>query len=166
MGGVIFVDLRDREGILQVVFDARNLSPADFAVADRLKSESVIAVRGDIRIRGEETYNPKLETGTIELAAREIELLSRAETLPFSLEEGERVRESVRMKYRYLDIRRPQLQKNLRFRHRVVRAVEDFLDGAGFLQVETPMLTRSTPEGARDYLVPSRVHPGSFYRCG
>ncbi|MCB5940683.1 aspartate--tRNA ligase [bacterium 210820-DFI.6.52] len=163
MGGVIFVDLRDREGILQVVFDARNLSPAGFAVADRLKSESVIAVRGDIRIRGEETYNPKLETGTIELAAREIELLSRAETLPFSLEEGERVRESVRMKYRYLDIRRPQLQKNLRFRHRVVRAVEDFLDGAGFLQVETPMLTRSTPEGARDYLVPSRVHPGSFY---
>ena len=101
-----------------------SLSPADFAVADRLKSESVISVRGDIRIRGEETYNPKLETGTIELAAREIELLSRAETLPFSLEEGERVRESVRMKYRYLDIRRPQLQKNLRFRHRVVRAVE------------------------------------------
>ena len=163
MGGVIFIDLRDREGTLQVVFDLRNLSPEDFAVAEHLRSQSVIYVTGPIRIRDEETYNPKLDTGTIELAAHSLELLSAADTLPFEMDDNVTVREDLRLKYRFLDLRRPALQRNLRFRHRLQRVVEDYLDEKGFLSVETPMLTKSTPEGARDYLVPSRVHPGSFY---
>ena len=163
MGGVIFIDLRDREGTLQVVFDARNLSAEDFAAAERLKVESVIAVSGKIRIRDEETYNPKLVTGTIEMAASRLEVMSEAAALPFSLEDGDTVREDLRLKYRFLDLRRPKMQKSLRFRHRLVRAIENYLDKEGFIEVETPMLMKSTPEGARDYLVPSRVHPGSFY---
>lgn len=163
MGGVIFIDLRDREGILQVVFDGRNLTPAAFAAAEALKLESVIAVEGPLRIRGEETYNPKLVTGTIELAAKELEVLSEAAALPFSMSEAGNVREELRLQYRFLDLRRPKLLNNLKFRHRLTKLIHDYLDGQGFLQVETPMLTKSTPEGARDYLVPSRVHQGMFY---
>ena len=163
MGGVIFIDLRDREGILQVVFDGRNLTPEAFAAAEALKLESVIAVEGPLRIRGEETYNPKLVTGTIELAAKELEVLSEAAALPFSMSEAGNVREELRLQYRFLDLRRPKLLNNLKFRHRLTKLIHDYLDGQGFLQVETPMLTKSTPEGARDYLVPSRVHQGMFY---
>ena len=163
MGGVIFIDLRDRAGILQVVFDGRNLTPAAFAAAEALKLESVIAVEGPLRIRGEETYNPKLVTGTIELAAKKLEVLSEAAALPFSMSEAGNVREELRLQYRFLDLRRPKLLNNLKFRHRLTKLIHDYLDGQGFLQVETPMLTKSTPEGARDYLVPSRVHQGMFY---
>ena len=163
MGGVIFIDLRDREGILQVVFYGRNLTPAAFAAAEALKLESVIAVEGPLRIRGEETYNPKLVTGTIELAAKKLEVLSEAAALPFSMSEAGNVREELRLQYRFLDLRRPKLLNNLKFRHRLTKLIHDYLDGQGFLQVETPMLTKSTPEGARDYLVPSRVHQGMFY---
>ncbi|MFR2212238.1 MAG: aspartate--tRNA ligase [[Clostridium] leptum] len=163
MGGVIFIDLRDREGILQVVFDGRNLTPAAFAAAEALKLESVIAVEGPLRIRGEETYNPKLVTGTIELAPKKLEVLSEAAALPFSMSEAGNVREELRLQYRFLDLRRPKLLNNLKFRHRLTKLIHDYLDGQGFLQVETPMLTKSTPEGARDYLVPSRVHQGMFY---
>ena len=163
MGGVIFIDLRDREGILQVVFDGRNLTTEAFAAAEALKLESVIAVEGPLRIRGEETYNPKLVTGTIELAAKELEVLSEAAALPFSMSEAGNVREELRLQYRFLDLRRPKLLNNLKFRHRLTKLIHDYLDGQGFLQVETPMLTKSTPEGARDYLVPSRVHQGMFY---
>ena len=163
MGGVIFIDLRDREGLLQVVFDGRNLTPEAFAAAEALKLESVIAVEGPLRIRGEETYNPKLVTGTIELAAKKLEVLSEAAALPFSMSEAGNVREELRLQYRFLDLRRPKLLNNLKFRHRLTKLIHDYLDGQGFLQVETPMLTKSTPEGARDYLVPSRVHQGMFY---
>lgn len=163
MGGVIFIDLRDREGLLQVVFDVRNLTSADFSAAEALKLESVIAVEGPLRIRGEETYNPKLITGTIELAAKRLEVLSEAETLPFSMSEAGNVREDLRLQYRFLDLRRPKILNNLKFRHKLTKLIHDYLDGQGFLQIETPMLTKSTPEGARDYLVPSRVHQGMFY---
>jgi len=163
MGGVIFVDLRDREGTLQVVCNAARLKPAAFAAAEGLRSETVIAVTGNIHIRDQETYNPRIKTGTIELRAEELEVLSEAEPLPFPVEEGESVREELRLKYRFLDLRRPSMLQNLRFRHAVQKAAEQYLDQDGFIQVETPILTKSTPEGARDYLVPSRVHPGSFY---
>ncbi len=163
MGGVVFIDLRDREGTLQTVFDAAHLPQADFSTAEGLKNESVVAVSGLVRIRSEETYNPLLETGTIELKAERLELLSEAAPLPFPIEDGTAVREELRLKYRFLDIRRPAMLKNLRFRHRTVMAVRDYLDADGFVEVETPILTKSTPEGARDYLVPSRVHPGTFY---
>lgn len=163
MGGVIFIDVRDREGILQVVFNSENLSKEDFEAAEKLKNQSVIAVSGLLTIRGEETYNSKLITGTIELKAQKLEVLSEAEPLPFSLDEGLNIREDLRLKYRFLDIRRPEILHNIRYRHQVQKASQEFLDAEGFIFVETPMLTKSTPEGARDYLVPSRVHPGHFY---
>ncbi len=163
MGGVVFIDLRDREGVLQTVFDASALTPDEFRIADGLKNQSVIEVTGLIRRRGEETYNPKLETGTIELAATKIKLLSSAETLPFALDDSVDVREDLRLKYRFLDLRRPEMFNNLRFRHELVRVIRSYLDNDGFIEVETPMMMKSTPEGARDYLVPSRVHPGKFY---
>ncbi len=163
MGGVVFIDLRDREGVLQTVFDAGALTPDEFRVADGLKNQSVIEVTGLIRKRGEETYNPKLETGTIELAANKIKLLSSAETLPFALDDSVDVREDLRLKYRFLDLRRPEMYRNLKFRHELVRVTRSYLDNDGFVEVETPMMMKSTPEGARDYLVPSRVHPGKFY---
>lgn len=162
MGGVIFVDLRDCTGTLQLVLDAMRLPAEDFALAEHLRNQSVIAASGLLRIRDEETYNPKLATGTIELACERLELLSMAEELPFN-PDSDAVREELRLKYRFLDLRRPALLENLRARHQVVQAVRGYLDSNGFLEVETPMLTKSTPEGARDYLVPSRVHPGSFY---
>ena len=163
MGGVIFVDLRDREGILQVVFNVQALTSEDFSIAERLRSETVICVSGEIRLRDDDTRNPRLKTGTIELAAHQIKVISESEPVPFSIEEGVKVREDLRLKYRYLDIRRPEMLENLRYRHQVSRAVREYLDNEGFIEVETPILTKSTPEGARDYLVPSRVYPGTFY---
>lgn len=163
MGGVVFIDLGDREGVLQVVFDARNLSENDFKTADALHNQAVICVTGKICIRDEETYNDKIPTGTVELKATEIELLSDAAPLPFPLEDNLSVREDLRLQYRYLDLRRPVMVNNLKFRHKVQKAAQDYLDGDGFIYVETPELCKSTPEGARDYLVPSRVHPGTFY---
>ena len=163
MGGVVFIDLKDREGTLQVVFDAGNLAEEQFHIAENLKNQYVISVGGKIRLRDEETVNPKLKTGTVELAANRLELLSEARALPFQLEDAASVREDLRLKYRFLDIRREQMQENLKFRHKVSRIARNYLDSDGFVEVETPYLTKSTPEGARDYLVPSRVHPGMFY---
>ena len=163
MGGVIFLDVRDCKGTLQVVCNAGLLSAVEFAAAEGVKLESVMQFEGKLRIRDEETYNPRLETGTIELASDKLSLLSEADPLPFQLDEGARVREELRMEFRFLDIRRPAMQAALRFRHKVVKASRDYLDADGFVDVETPILTKSTPEGARDYLVPSRVHPGTFY---
>lgn len=162
MGGVIFIDLKDREGILQVVFDAENISVEDFSVVETIKNQSVIEVKGTIRLRDEETRNTKIGTGTVELFASNIKLISGAETMPFVIDD-ETVREELRLKYRFLDIRSVELTKNLRFRHKIQKLSQDYLDNEEFICVETPMLTKSTPEGARDYLVPSRVHEGTFY---
>ncbi|MEA5060436.1 MAG: aspartate--tRNA ligase [Candidatus Pelethousia sp.] len=162
MGGVLFIDLYDKTGVLQVVFNRQIIGEAGFCVAERLNSQSVVAVEGMLCPREEETRNPRIATGEMELRAEKVKLLSRAIQLPFSLD-GQPVREDLRLAYRYLDLRRPEMQRNLRFRHLVQKAAQDYLDAAGFLCVETPMLTKSTPEGARDYLVPSRIHKGKFY---
>jgi aspartyl-tRNA synthetase len=158
-GGVIFVDLRDREGLLQVVFDPDEVGV--FAEAERLRGEWVIRVSGSVRPRPEGTANPNLKSGAVELLAREIEVLNRSEALPFQLDED--VKEEIRLKYRYLDLRRDLMQQRLRLRHAVTRAMREYLDGHGFVDLETPMLTKATPEGARDYLVPSRTQPGRFF---
>ena len=163
MGGVIFLDLKDREGVAQVVCDLQYLPEESFHAAEAVHLQSVVRVSGEIRHRDEETYNPRIATGEVELVARELEVLSEARPLPFSMDEDAKVREELRLKYRYLDLRRPALQRAIRFRHEVQFAAEEFLNGQGFYNVETPMLCKSTPEGARDYLVPSRVHPGTFY---
>jgi aspartyl-tRNA synthetase len=158
-GGVIFLDLRDREGLLQVVFDPDR---ADiFAEAERIRGEFVLAVKGKVRERPEGTINPNMVTGHVEVLAQELEVLNRAETPPFH--HDEQANEELRLKYRYLDLRREDMLGNLRLRHRVTRAMREYLDNAGFVDVETPMLTRATPEGARDYIVPSRTHPGKFF---
>jgi len=158
-GGVIFVDLRDREGLLQIVFDPQ--AAAVFAEAERLRSEFVVRVTGKVRARPEGTMNPHLASGGVELLASELELLNRSEPLPFQLDE--QVNEEVRLRYRYLDLRREVMSQRLRLRHRLTRAMRGYLDTHGFVDLETPMLTKATPEGARDYLVPSRTHPGKFF---
>src|SRR5499426_3705496 len=158
-GGVIFVDLRDREGLLQVVFDPD--AAAVFAEAERLRNEFVIQVRGLVRPRPGGTANANLASGQVELLARELQLLNRSEPLPFQLDED--VNEELRLKYRYIDLRREVMTQRLRLRHAVTRAMRSFLDEHGFVDLETPMLTKATPEGARDYLVPSRTHPGKFF---
>jgi aspartyl-tRNA synthetase len=158
-GGVIFVDLRDREGLVQIVCDPD--APALFAEAEKLRNEFVVRITGVVRARPTGTVNPNLTSGKIEVLAREIELLNRSEPLPFQLDEH--VSEEVRLKYRYLDLRRDVMAQRLRLRHKVTRAMRAYLDDAGFIDVETPMLTKATPEGARDYLVPSRTHPGKFF---
>jgi aspartyl-tRNA synthetase len=158
-GGIIFVDLRDREGLLQVVFDPD--AAEVFREAERLRNEFVIRVKGRIRERPAGTVNTNLASGRVELLASELELLNRSEPLPFQLDE--QVGEEVRLKYRYLDLRREVMSQRLRLRHRITRAMRTFLDGHGFIDLETPMLTKATPEGARDYLVPSRTHPGKFF---
>ncbi|HYM41722.1 MAG TPA: aspartate--tRNA ligase [Steroidobacteraceae bacterium] len=158
-GGVIFVDLRDREGLLQIVFNPE--AAAVFAEAERLRNEFVISVTGVVRERPAGTVNPNLASGRVELSARGIELLNRSEPLPFQLDE--QVGEEVRLRYRYLDLRREVMSQRLRLRHRLTRSMRGFLDAHGFVDVETPMLTKATPEGARDYLVPSRTHPGKFF---
>ena len=159
-GGVIFIDLRDREGIVQVVCDPDN--PATFAVAEKLRGEFVVKVVGTVRPRPEGTVNPNLVSGEVEVLARSIDILNPSLTPPFQMDD-ENLSETVRLEYRFLDLRRPAMQKNLRLRYRTATAVRRFLDAHGFLDIETPMLTRSTPEGARDYLVPSRVHAGEFF---
>ena len=158
-GGVIFVDLRDREGLLQVVFDPDEAEV--FAQAERLRNEFVIRVKGRVRARPAGTANTNLASGAVELVAKEIEILNRSEPLPFQLDET--VNEELRLKYRYLDLRREVMSGRLRLRHRITRAMRSFLDAHGFIDLETPMLTKATPEGARDYLVPSRTHPGKFF---
>lgn len=162
LGAIVFVDLRDRSGIVQCVFDQAEI-PDDFAKAETIRSEYVLAVRGEVTLRSEDTINPKIPTGTIEVRARELKILSTAKTPPFYIEDGINVREDLRLKYRYLDLRRPEMQKNLILRSKVAQVVRNYLCDNGFLEIETPMLTKSTPEGARDYLVPSRVQPGKFY---
>jgi len=161
-GGVIFIDLCDREGITQVVFNPERSRRAH-GEASGLRSEYVIAVKGEVRRRPEGTVNPKLPTGKIEVMADALQLLNASLTPPFPIEDEEEIQEEVRLKYRYLDLRRPRMLKNLEFRHRVTQQVRQILTDRGFWEIETPLLTRSTPEGARDYLVPSRVQPGKFY---
>ena len=161
-GALIFVDLRDRTGLMQVVFDESVLE-GDFSRVSSLRSEFVIAVKGAIVRRDEETINEKLPTGLIEVKARELKILSRAQTPPFEIEDDTAVREELRLKYRFLDLRRATMQKNMLIRSQISAAAREYLISNGFLDIETPMLTKSTPEGARDYLVPSRIHQGSFY---
>lgn len=161
-GGVIFVDLRDRYGVVQVVFNP-DIGPQVHGRAHALRSEYVIAVRGTVAVRPEGTENPRLATGEIEITAHEFTILNESKTPPFPIEDEAEVAENVRFRYRYLDLRRQRLQENLIIRHRAAKVVRDYLSSQGFLEIETPVLTRSTPEGARDYLVPSRLTPGSFY---
>ncbi|ABI58005.1 aspartate--tRNA ligase [Alkalilimnicola ehrlichii MLHE-1] len=160
-GGVIFIDLRDREGLVQVVFDPDR--PETFALAERVRSEFVLKVRGRVRRRPAGTENPDLPTGQVEVLGLELDLLNPAKTPPFQLDEHEQAGEDVRLRYRYVDLRRPEMLQRLRARARITSNLRRFLDEHGFLDIETPMLTRATPEGARDYLVPSRTHPGSFF---
>jgi aspartyl-tRNA synthetase len=161
-GGVTFVDLRDREGLVQLVFHPEE-APAAFEVAQGFRSESVVRVTGEVRARPEGTVNPDLPTGAIEVGVREAEVLSPADTPPFPVEDRIEASEDLRLRYRYLDLRRPEMTQVLRLRHRVNRIVREEMEARGFLEVETPLLTRSTPEGARDFLVPSRLQRGSFY---
>ncbi|MFC4766810.1 aspartate--tRNA ligase [Effusibacillus consociatus] len=163
LGGVIFVDLRDRSGIVQVVFNPEFSSQELLMQADKLRNEYVVSIKGKVVIRDESTINPKIATGEIEVQAVQMEILNAAKNPPFYIQDNVDVDEMVRLKYRYLDLRRPEMQKTFVLRHKAVQHVRSFLDRHGFLDVETPMLTKSTPEGARDYLVPSRVHPGEFY---
>jgi len=160
-GGVIFVDLRDREGVVQVVFDPD--SPDNFAIAERVRSEFVLRIKGRVRPRPAGTENPNLPTGQVEIDCGQLEILNRSEALPFQVEDEGEIGEEVRLRYRYLDLRRPQMQRRMIMRAQVTRVLRRFLDERGFLDIETPILTKSTPEGARDYLVPSRTHPGEFF---
>ncbi|MBJ9987941.1 MULTISPECIES: aspartate--tRNA ligase [Paenibacillus] len=162
LGGVLFIDLRDRSGIVQIVFNPAYSGEA-LAIADRVRSEYVLSVTGKVVQRDAETVNPNLPTGQIEVQITEIEVLNGAKTPPFFIEDGVEVDESLRLKYRYLDLRRPEMQKTLLLRSKASKIFRDFLDGEGFIEVETPILTKSSPEGARDYLVPSRVHEGEFF---
>ena len=161
-GGLIFVDLRDRSGIVQVVFSPEVEMEA-FKIAEAIRNEYVIAVEGEVRLRPEGTENPNLLTGEVEVYATKVEVLNKAKTPPFYIEDGIDVDEQVRLRYRYLDLRRPEMQRAMGLRHKAAKAVRDFLDRHGFWEIETPMLTKSTPEGARDFLVPSRLNPGKFY---
>ena len=160
-GGVIFLDMRDREGIVQVVFDPD--TEQAFALADKVRSEYVLKITGRVRARDEATVNPAMPTGKIEVLGKELELLSSAATPPFPLDAHQSVGEDVRLKYRYMDLRRPEMQKNLMMRARITSSIRRYLDDQDFLDIETPILTRATPEGARDYLVPSRTHGGKFF---
>ena len=161
-GGIIFLDLRDRSGLLQIIFEEETCGSENFAKAEKLRSEFVIAVVGEVVARSG-AVNETMVTGDIEVRARQLRVLSEAEVPPFPVEEDSKTKEELRLKYRYLDLRRPDLQRNLMMRSRVATLTRQFLADEGFLEIETPMLTKSTPEGARDYLVPSRVHPGTFY---
>jgi len=160
-GGLVFIDVRDRDGITQAVFDPA--LPGAFEIGQSLRNEDVISVDGTVRLRPSGTENAKLTTGTVELAVERVDVLARSQTPPFPINTEADVDESLRMKYRYLDLRRPRLQRNLTIRHRLVKAMRDFFDARDFLEIETPCLIKSTPEGARDFLVPSRIAPGSFY---
>ena len=161
-GGIIFVDLRDRAGILQVIFEESECGAENFAKAERLRSEFVVAVTGKVE-RRQGAVNEGLATGEVEVRAEQIRILSEAQTPPFPIEADSKTKEELRLKYRYLDLRRPDLQKNLILRSKIAANIRSFMEAEGFLEIETPILQKSTPEGARDYLVPSRVHPGTFY---
>ncbi|MES9970339.1 MAG: aspartate--tRNA ligase [Candidatus Thiodiazotropha sp.] len=160
-GGVIFIDLRDREGLVQVVYDPD--LPDVFSIAEHVRNEYVLRIKGRVRARPEGTVNPDLPTGEVEILGLELEVLNPAETPPFQLDEHENASEEIRLRYRYIDLRRPEMLEKIRTRARVTQVLRRFLDEHGFLDIETPMLTKATPEGARDYLVPSRTHPGSFF---
>ncbi len=160
-GGVIFIDLRDREGLVQVVYDPD--LPDVFATAEQVRNEFVLRVKGRVRARPEGTVNPDLATGEIEVLGQALEVLNRSETPPFQLDEHEHVSEEIRLRYRYIDLRRPEMLRNIQLRAAITRELRSYLDAKGFLDIETPMLTKATPEGARDYLVPSRTHPGQFF---
>ncbi|WP_196603841.1 aspartate--tRNA ligase [Pectinatus haikarae] len=162
-GGLIFVDLRDRSGLVQTVFAEDKIGNEAFPKAESLRSEFVIAVRGRVSLRSEETVNPHMPTGEIEIYCEELRILNTAQTPPFYIQDNIDVDETLRLKYRYLDLRRPEMQKNIILRHRVTKIMRDYFDRNDFLEIETPMLTKSTPEGARDFLVPSRLNPGKFY---
>lgn len=162
LGGMIFLDLRDREGKVQVMADS-SVSTEAWQTADSVRSEYVVEVEGEIIKRDEENYNPKLINGEVEVQAERVTVLNKSKTPPFELDDADNVSEEIRTRYRYLDLRRPEMQANFKLRHDVTKAIRQYLDGEGFLDVETPFLTKSTPEGARDYLVPSRVHKGAFY---
>lgn len=162
-GGLIFVDLRDRSGLVQVVIDEAAIGEEAFHKAETIRNEFVVAVRGSVRARSQETVNPNMATGMIEVLVEELRILNKAKTPPFYIQDGIEVDEMLRLKYRYLDLRRPEMQKNLMLRHRVTKIMRDYFDRNGFLEIETPMLCKSTPEGARDFLVPSRLNPGEFY---
>ncbi|CAA7601712.1 Aspartyl-tRNA synthetase signature [Acididesulfobacillus acetoxydans] len=161
-GGVIFADVRDRSGLVQAVFNP-DMPGEGFARAERLRSEYVVSIRGRVRLRPEGSENGSLATGEVEVVAESLDILNRAKTPPFYIEDDLDVDETLRLKYRYLDLRRPEMQEILMIRHRVTQIMRNFFDAHGFLEIETPMLIKSSPEGARDYLVPSRVHPGEFY---
>lgn len=161
-GGLIFVDVRDRDGMLQVVFDPQK-SPEAHRIADHIRAEYVVCVSGELARRPAGTENPAISTGTMELMAGKAEILNAAKAMPLPLGDEADADESVRLKYRYLDLRRPRMKRNMMLRHRVVKFMRDFLDARGFVEIETPILLKSTPEGARDYLVPSRLYPGKFY---
>ncbi|PTG55877.1 aspartate--tRNA ligase [Staphylococcus chromogenes] len=163
LGGLIFVDVRDREGVVQVVFNP-DFSKEALAIAECIRSEYVVEIKGTVTKRDEETVNPKIKTGQVEVQASEITIINKSETPPFSInDENLNVDENIRLKYRYLDLRREQFAQTFKLRHRTTQAIRRYLDDSGFYDIETPVLTKSTPEGARDYLVPSRVHEGEFY---
>ena len=162
-GGLIFVDMRDRSGFVQVVFDEASMGEGTFHKAESLRSEFVVGVRGKVRARSSETVNPNIETGEIEVVCEELRILNKSKTPPIEIQDGITTDEMVRLKYRYLDLRRPEMQKNIILRHKVTKIMRDFFDREGFLEIETPMLCKSTPEGARDFLVPSRLNAGEFY---
>ncbi len=161
-GGLIFIDLRDRTGVVQIVFSPE-VSREIHGAAHKIRNEYVLRVQGDVRRRPEGTENPSISTGQVEVVVRELEVLNESKPLPFMIEDDTDASELLRLKHRYLDLRRPVIQRNIQLRHRTIRSVRNFLDGAGFLEIETPILTKSTPEGARDYLVPSRLNPEHFY---
>ena len=163
LGGLIFVWLRDRTGIVQVVFDSTTLDAQLFASAESLRSEYVIEVHGAVRKRAPEAVNDKMKTGDVEVAATGMLILNASKTPPIYIDDDTNEQEALRLKYRYLDLRRPSMQAMLQFRHRVIKCLRDYIDGQGFIEVETPILSKSTPEGARDYLVPYRMKPGLFY---
>ncbi|MGK0551985.1 aspartate--tRNA ligase [Enterococcus faecalis] len=162
LGGVIFIDLRDRQGIIQVVFNPERSKQA-WEIADKCRSEYVIEIQGDVVYRDQEAINPKMKTGEFEVLASDITILNAAKTPPFTIEDDNNVNDETRLKYRYLDLRRPSMTQNLKLRHQVTKAIRHYLDDHEFIDIETPYLGKSTPEGARDYLVPSRVHAGHFY---
>ncbi|HET7037610.1 MAG TPA: aspartate--tRNA ligase, partial [Thermomicrobiaceae bacterium] len=161
-GGLIFLDLRDRYGVTQVVANPA-VSPEAHAIAEQVRGEFVLSVSGEVAARPEGTRNPQMATGDVEVIAQRVEILNTAKTPPFYINEESDVDESLRLQYRFLDLRRERMQRNLILRHQVIRFIRDYLDARDFIEVETPMLVKSTPEGARDYVVPSRVHPGTFY---
>ena len=161
-GGVIFIDLRDREGIVQVVYDPD--TEETFATAERVRSEYVLRVEGKVRVRPEGTENPEMATGQIEVLGKKLEILNPSETPPFMLDiHDDEVSEELRLRYRYVDLRRPEMFRRMKMRSQIASEIRRYLDNEGFMEIETPMLTKATPEGARDYLVPSRTHQGAFF---